>query len=234
VSGRREELAAALAELEQRLAAACAAAGRRREDVRLVAVTKTRPASDVALLAALGVADVGESRDAEASAKAAELAGLPLVWHQVGQLQRNKARSTARWADVVQSVDRLPLVGALADAVARAERRLEVLLQVDLDPRPDPGRGGARPEDVPALADAVAAADGLVLRGVMAVAPRDVDPAPAFARLAGVAARLRADHPGADVVSAGMSGDLEAAVAAGSTMVRVGTALLGHRPPPGR
>jgi PLP dependent protein len=232
VADRRTELAEALGALERRLAAACAAAGRSREQVRLVAVTKTRPASDVALLAGLGVTDVGESRDQEASAKAAALAGLPLRWHQVGRLQRNKARSTARWASWVHSVDRAPLVAALSDGAVRAGRELAVLLQVSLDG--DPGRGGALPADLPALADEVAAAEGLVLRGVMAVAPLGEDPARAFDRLADVAARLRADHPAADAVSAGMSGDLEAAVAAGATIVRVGTALLGHRPPPGR
>jgi PLP dependent protein len=232
VADRRTELAAALAQVEDRLATACAAAGRARDEVLLVAVTKTRPASDVALLAELGVTDVGESRDQEACAKAAELRALPLRWHQVGRLQRNKARSTARWASVVQSVDRLALVTALSDGAVRAGREVEVLLQVSLDG--DPGRGGALPADVPALADAVASAEGLVLRGVMAVAPLGADPAPAFDRLRAVAARLRADHPAADAVSAGMSGDLEAAVAAGATIVRVGTALLGHRPPPGR
>jgi len=229
---RRAELVEALDAVERRLAAACTAAGRRREEVLLVAVTKTRPASDVALLAELGVTDVGESRDQEAAAKAAELAGLPLRWHQVGRLQRNKARSTARWASCVQSVDRVPLAEALSDGAVRAGRELDVLLQVSLDG--DPERGGALPQDVPALADAVAAAEGLVLRGVMAVAPLGEDPAPAFGRLAALAAELRAHHPQAVAVSAGMSGDLEAAVAAGATIVRVGTALLGHRPPPGR
>ena len=226
---RRGELAAGLAAVEQRLAAACAAAGRRREDVLLVAVTKTRPASDVALLRDLGVRDVGESKDQEAAAKAAEVPGVR--WHLVGRLQRNKARSVASYADVVHAVDRLPLVAALSDGAVRAGREVDVLLQVSLDG--DPERGGALPGDVPALADAVAAAHGLRLRGVMAVAPLGGPPELAFARLGEVSARLRTDHPGADAVSAGMSGDLEAAVAAGATIVRVGTALLGHRPPPG-
>ena len=226
---RGEELAAALAAVEARLSAACAAAGRRREDVLLVAVTKTRPASDVALLRDLGVRDAGESKDQEAAAKAAELSGVR--WHFVGRLQRNKARSVASYADVVHALDRLPLVAALSDGAVRAGREVDVLLQVSLDG--DPERGGALPDDVPGLADAVAAADGLRLRGVMAVAPLGAPPEPAFARLVELSARLRADHPGADAVSAGMSGDLEAAVAAGATIVRIGTALLGHRPPPG-
>jgi pyridoxal phosphate enzyme (YggS family) len=232
---RREELAAALAALEQRLAAACSAAGRPREEVRLVAVTKTWPASDVALLHALGVTDVGENKDQEAAAKVAELAGTPLRWHFVGQVQRNKARSIASYADVVHSLDRPALVPALSAGAVRAERRLDVLVQVALeDAAPDPaatGRGGVRPDAVAGLADLVAQAEGLRLAGVMAVAPRGGDAGAAFARLADCAAALRRDHPGAVEISAGMSGDLEQAVANGATLVRVGTALLGSRPP---
>lgn len=233
---RREELRQSLEALEARLEQACRAAGRDRAEVTLVAVTKTRPASDVALLAELGVRDVGESKDQEATAKLAELAGLGgtgpahgLRWHLVGRLQRNKARSVAGWAHMVHSVDRLPLVAALSDGAVRAGRSLEVLLQVSLDG--DPDRGGALPADLPELADAVAGAEGLVLGGVMAVAPLGLPPGRAFAGLAEVAGQLRRAHPEAAAVSAGMSSDLEAAVAAGSTHVRVGTALLGHRPP---
>lgn len=224
---RRDELAAALATVEQRLSAACAAAGRARADVLLLAVTKTRPASDVALLRDLGVRDVGESRDQEAAAKAGRVDGVR--WHFVGRLQRNKARSVASYAHAVHAVDRPELVGALSAGAERAGREVEVLLQVRLDG--DPERGGALPTDLPALADAVAAAPGLRLRGVMAIAPLGAPPEPAFARLAEISARLRAAHPAADAVSAGMSGDLEAAVRHGSTIVRVGTALLGHRGP---
>jgi PLP dependent protein len=230
---RREELRAALAAVEQRLSAACAAAGRSREEVTLVAVTKTRPAQDVALLADLGVRDVGESTDQEAAAKVLEVRrlrpGAELRWHFVGRLQRNKSRSVAGYAHVVHSVDRDRLVPALSDGATRADRRLSVLLQVSLDG--DPARGGVLPSGLPALAEAVAGAEGLALRGVMAVVPLGAAPEPAFAELAGLSARLRADHPEASEISAGMSGDLEAAVAAGSTCVRVGTALLGHRPP---
>ncbi|MEU6035006.1 YggS family pyridoxal phosphate-dependent enzyme [Actinomadura sp. NPDC047616] len=235
---RREELAANLAEVRKRIAAACAAAGRDAGEVTLVAVTKTFPASDVRLLAELGVTDVAENRDQEARPKAEDCAGLPLRWHFVGQLQTNKARSVAAYADVVQSVDRVRLVRALSDAATRAGRTLRCLIQVSLD-EPEPGqggrgpaagtRGGADPADVPALADAIATADGLELDGVMAVAPLGGDPSVAFARLARIAADLRREHPGATVMSAGMSGDLEQAVTCGATHVRVGTALLGGR-----
>lgn len=224
---RRDELAAALARVEARLGAACAAAGRPREAVRLLAVTKTWPGSDAALLRDLGVVDLGENRDQEARAKAAEVPGVR--WHFVGAVQTNKARSVASYASVVHSVDRTALVAALSAGAQRAGREVEVLLQVSLDG--DPGRGGVLLEQLEPLAEATAGAAGLRLRGVMAVAPRDADPAAAFARLAHVAERLRGTHPDAVDISAGMSGDLEAAVAAGSTIVRVGTALLGRRPP---
>lgn len=222
---RREELAAALAAVEGRLAAACAAAGRARKEVRLIAITKTRPASDVALLRDLGVTDVGENRDQEAREKATAVPDVR--WHFVGGLQTNKARSVASYAFAVHSVDRPALVDALSAGAQRAERELEVLLQVSLDG--DPARGGALPADVPRLAQAAAAAPGLHLAGVMAVAPLGADPAAAFAELADVSARLRATHPRATAISAGMSGDLEQAIAAGATHVRVGTALLGER-----
>jgi len=224
---RREELVASLAAVRGRLADACAAAGRRPDEVTLVAVTKTRPVEDVALLAELGVRDVAESKDQEAAPKAAALPGL--TWHFVGRLQRNKARSVAAYASVVHSVDRAPLVDALADGAARAGRDLDVLLQVSLDG--DPERGGVLPADLLPLAERVASAGPLRLRGVMAVAPQGADPGASFAELQALAERLRAEHPSASWVSAGMSGDLEAAVAHGSTHVRVGTALLGQRPP---
>lgn len=224
---RRAELTRSLAAVEQRLTAACATAGRARSEVTLIAVTKTWPASDAALLRDLGVADLGENRDAEARLKAAEVTGVR--WHFVGSVQTNKARSVASYADVVHALDRRALVEALAAGARRAGRTVEVLVQVSLDG--DPARGGALPQDVPELADAAAAAPGLRLGGVMAVAPRDADPAEAFARLVEVAEIVRARHPGAVVVSAGMSADLEQAVSAGATHVRVGTALLGARPP---
>ncbi len=234
-AARRDELAGNVARVRARIAAACAAAGRSPGDVTLIAVTKTWPAADVRLLADLGVLDVGENRDQEAAAKAGQCRDLPLRWHFLGQLQTNKCRSVASYAEVVHSVDRSRLVTALSAAAVQAGRVLTCLVQVNLDPvaagpgRPA-GRGGARPADVPDLADAVSAAHGLRLGGVMAVAPLGADPGPAYDRLAEVAARILADHPDADWMSAGMSGDLEEAVAAGATHVRVGTAVLGLRP----
>lgn len=226
---RRAELAEGLAAVRARIAAACAAAGRDESEITLIAVTKTFPASDVRLLAGLGLTDIGENRDQEARPKAAECADLPLTWHFVGRLQTNKARAVAGYADVVHSVDRPRLVAALSEAAVRAGRTLRCLVQVSLDDGPAEGRGGAAPGAVPELAAAIEGAAGLRLGGVMAVAPRGADPLPAFTRLAGVAEEMRRNHPDARIVSAGMSGDLEQAIACGATHLRVGTALLGGR-----
>jgi pyridoxal phosphate enzyme (YggS family) len=228
MSSREDELAANLAEVDARISAACTAAGRPRDGVTLIAITKTWPISDCELLRDLGVTDLGENRDQEAAEKAAAVHGVR--WHFVGAVQTNKARSVAAYADVVHSVDRPSLVSVLGDGAVRAARVVDVLLQVSLDG--DPARGGAAAEDVPGLAEQVVGTAGLRLAGVMAVAPLGADAAPAFERLAEVSARLRASHPTATVISAGMTGDLEQAVRAGATHVRVGTAVLGARPAP--
>ncbi|RSM72872.1 YggS family pyridoxal phosphate-dependent enzyme [Actinoplanes sp. ATCC 53533] len=230
---RRDELAASLDEVRRRIGRACTAAGRDQGSVTLVAVTKTYPASDVALLAGLGVTDVGENKDQEAAAKAAAVAA-PLRWHFVGQLQRNKAKSVVTYADVVESVDSTRLAAALSSAATRLrERPLDVLVQVSIDGDPDRGGAitdGADPDrDLWRVAAAVDQAEGLRLSGVMAVAPLGWEPERAFATLAALADRLRAGQPAATVVSAGMSGDLEQAVRHGATHVRIGTSLLGMR-----
>jgi PLP dependent protein len=234
VSRRRAELAGNLAALRERIATACESAGRPAADVTLIAVTKTFPASDVRLLASLGITDVGENRDQEAAPKAAACADLvpPLRWHFVGQLQVNKCASVVRYAQVVHSVDRRRLVRALGSRAREAGRIITCLIQVNLDPdatAAEAHRGGALPAEVPGLASAVAAEDGLLLGGVMAVAPLGAPPRPAFRRLAAVAADVRASYPGAMMISAGMTGDLEDAIAEGATHLRIGTALLGGR-----
>jgi PLP dependent protein len=226
---RREELAQNLSAVRSRIERACAAAGRDPAGVELIAVTKYFPASDLDLLAGLGVRAVGENRDQEASAKlpdASRRADLQI--HFIGQLQSKKAGSVARYADVVQSVDRPRLVAGLQRGAEASGRTLAVLVQVSLDA--EPGRGGVVPDGALALADEIAAAPGLELRGVMAVAPLGGDPAHAFARLRDVSRGIQKAHPRADWISAGMSADLEAAIANGATHLRVGTAILGSRP----
>lgn len=234
-SDRRAELTAALGRVRARIARACEAAGRDRSDVTLVAITKTYPVADVVTLAALGVRDIGENRDQEAAPKAAAVAaaGALVRWHFVGRLQRNKCRSVVRYADLVHSVDRPEIVRALAAGVARErpDRPLDVLLQVSIDG--DPARGGVPVPGVDRLAGEVADRPELTLRGVMTVAPLGWEPARAFETLADAAAALRVGYPTATVVSAGMSTDLEAAIRYGATHVRVGSALLGTRPPLG-
>lgn len=231
---RAAELADNLARLLARIDAACVAAGRDPGEVRLLPVTKYFPASDIAALYRLGRRDFGENRPQEAGAKAAELGDPGMRWHLIGRLQRNKARQVVRWAHAVHSVDSERLATALATAAAAAldtgerDTPLEVLIQVSLDA--DPARGGVDPDALPALADRIADAAELRLAGIMAIPPRAADPDAEFARLAELHARLRIGHPGATELSAGMSGDLERAIAHGSTCVRVGTALMGSRP----
>lgn len=247
-SARAAELAGRLDRVRDRIRAAAPAGSM----PTLIVVTKYFPASDVKLLAGLGVTDVGENKDQEAAPKAAETALLGLSWHFIGQLQSNKAKSVVRYAKAVHSVDRPSLVGALAKAMAAEQQRLaadgkpprkdlEVFLQVDLrdpsgaapgtDAPSGPSRGGVSPDELPALADAAAAAKGLRLAGLMAVAPLGGDPLEAFGRLRSLSAALQEKYPEAGGISAGMSGDLEAALACGATHLRIGSDILGPRPP---
>jgi hypothetical protein len=242
---RADELSGSLAATRSRIAAACAAAGRDPAEITLIAVTKTYPASDVLALAGLGLTDFGENRDQEAAPKAVQVksvmsgAGQPVTWHFIGQLQTNKAHSVARYADFVHSVDRVRLVRALGTAARTAGRRLTCLVQVSLDAGQDghataagrgaQPRGGVPPATAGEVAAAIEAEDGLALGGLMAVAPRGADPRVAFASLPGLSADIRSVNPSATLVSAGMSGDLEAAIEWGATHLRIGTALLGDR-----
>ena len=228
---RRAELAANLDAVRARLAAACAKVDRDPAELTLVAVTKTWPAADVLRLADLGVLDIGENRDQEAAPKAEAVAaaGVEVRWHFIGQLQRNKARSVAGYADLVHSVDSVRLAQALNHAAELVrDRPLDVLVQISIDGHP--GRGGVLAPDVDGVIEAIARSGALVLRGVMAVAPVDWEPARAFDDLLRIASRIRAQHPRATIISAGMSGDVEAAIAYGATHVRMGSSLLGSRP----
>lgn len=232
---RSRELGTRLAAVRRRIGTAAAAAGREGNLPTLIVVTKFHPADDIRRLAALGVTDVGENRDQEASAKALELADCGLTWHFVGQLQSKKAKSVLRYAAAVHSVDRPQLVDALARA-AQAERDasgrvpLDCFIQVSLEDDAGAHRGGAVPEDVLPLAERIAVSAGLELAGVMAVAPLGAPPEAAFEKLARVSARLVTEHPAATAISAGMSQDLEAAIAFGATHLRIGSDILGSRP----
>ncbi|WP_449408516.1 YggS family pyridoxal phosphate-dependent enzyme [Microbacterium maritypicum] len=221
------ELAARLSAIDDRIADAARLVGRDPGEITRIVVTKFHPASLVRELAALGVRDVGENRQQELSGKRAELGDLDVRWHFIGQAQTNKASAIRRSADAVHSVDR----DRLADALHRAadgDDVLDVTVQVNLTD--DPGRGGVAPADVRSLAEHVLTLPTLRLRGVMAVAPLDEEPAAAFARLRDISDQVREAEPTADWISAGMTGDFVEAIAAGATHLRIGSAITGPRP----
>lgn len=256
---RSQELAENLAAVHARIDRAMELA-QRSDRPSLIVVTKFFPAQDVARLYRLGVRDVGENRDQEAAAKAAEVRELlsddvsheshiddlsresqdaeqDLHWHFIGQLQSNKARSVIGYADHLHSVDRMSLVKALIKVSTQetpaeeAQVPLRCLIQVDLrEPMPEDGRGGASPAQISALAAAIDSAPGLSLSGLMAVAPLGEPAAPAFERLQMLSTELCETYPQASMISAGMSGDLEEGVASGATHLRVGRDVLGERP----
>lgn len=202
---------------------------------RLLAVSKTRPASDVAALAALGQRAFGENYVQEAAAKIAELAGLGLEWHLIGHLQSNKAKQAAVLFDWVQTVDRPKLVPLLAAHRPPERGPLNVLVQVNIDD--EASKSGCAPQAVPELAALVREQPALCLRGLMAIPRPDPDPArrrEAFARMRALYGQLQATCPDLDTLSMGMSDDLELAIAEGATLVRVGSALFGPRPGPAR
>jgi pyridoxal phosphate enzyme (YggS family) len=247
VHGDREsELTHALAAVRSRLAAAAEAAGRNVSEIELLPITKFFPATDVAILSRLGCRSVGESREQEAAKKVAELTRLSssypqldlrgMRWHMVGQIQRNKARSLARWAHTAHSIDSVRLATALDRAITTAlagghrKDPLRVYVQVSLDG--DVSRGGVdvlTPGAVDQVCAQVEEAKSLELVGLMGIPPLDWDPDEAFDRLRSEHSRVCESHPNAVGLSAGMSNDLETAVKHGSTCVRVGTALLGPR-----
>jgi PLP dependent protein len=209
------------------VAAAAREHGRDPASITTIVVTKFHPAALVRELAALGAHDLGENRHQEAAAKAADTAELGLTWHFIGQLQSNKAAAALEYARVVHSVDR----GSLVDALARAAVPVDVFLQLNLTE--DPQRGGVQPAALEQLAERVLATDTLTLRGIMAVAPLGEEPSAAFDRVRSASDRLLQSAPQASDLSIGMSGDYRAAIAAGATHLRIGTAITGNRPPQG-
>ncbi|GAA1949193.1 YggS family pyridoxal phosphate-dependent enzyme [Microbacterium deminutum] len=224
-----DALAARLADVDSRIADAARAVGRDPGTITRIVVTKFHPVSLVAQLYAMGVRDVGENRQQEFTDKASAAEDLPgLRWHFIGQAQTNKARAIRAAASVVHSVDRIRIADALDAASSEGDLPLDVLLQVNLTA--DAARGGVAPDALESLAAHAAGCRSLRVRGVMAVAPLDEPPAPAFERLHTYADRVRAVVPDAGWISAGMTADFAEAIAAGATHLRIGSAITGPRP----
>jgi len=227
MTGRREELGMRLEAVRAEIATSARAAGRQPEEITLVVVTKTFPASDVEHLAALGVLDAGENREQEGSTKASEVLA-PINWHFIGQLQRKKVKSVLEWASVIHSVDRLELAEEIVKRAVGREHVLRVLVQVSLDGAQ--GRAGARSSELSEIASLLATSPMVDLAGLMAVAPVDEDPRTAFQHLQEIRAVFIREFPEALWCSAGMSGDFATAIEFGATHVRVGSSILGSRP----
>ena len=234
MSERRAEIAHALAQLEDEISAACTAAGRDRSEITLIAVTKTYPVSDIELLYDLGVRNFGENRDQEGSEKAPQLPS-DAHWHFQGQIQSKKIKTIVEWAQTIHSVDQLDH----ARKVSERSPGHEILIQVNLDqPKLIDGamrlpehRGGVHPLELSEFIAAVSSQTDLTVSGLMAVAPLGEDPAQAFNRLHMLFQQAQRELPSITILSAGMSGDFAAAIACGATHIRVGSSILGIRPP---
>ena len=215
--------------LEHRIAQACEAAARQREEVRLLAVSKTRTADEIRALHHLGLQSFGENYLTEAIDKQTALQDLSLEWHFIGPIQSNKTAAIARHFDWVQSVDREKIVRRLADQRPAEHKPLNVLIQVNIDEEPQ--KSGCNPQQILQLADWIAEYPQLRLRGLMAIPAADPKQTKsAFQRMRNAFNALAQHQHNIDTLSMGMSGDLEAAIAAGSSMIRIGTALFGPRP----
>jgi len=230
MSNRLSDIQSNLEIIQSRINKACSAAGRDISEITLIAVTKTYPASDVDVLKQLGIENVGENRDQEASSKKSEVKNQ-FNWHFIGQLQSNKAKSVVNYADLIHSVDRWSLAKEIQKSAQGINKVQPVLIQVDLDQSgPDPTRGGIWPAELNELVQLINQASHLELKGLMSVAPLGEKPELAFARLKDIRASFLKEHPQAQILSAGMSDDLEAAILHGATHLRIGSALLGERP----
>ena len=229
-----DNLQANLQAVHERITKAARAVGRDPSSVRLLAVSKAFPAATIALAARAGQRAFGENYVQEALAKMLEIRRQPhpedLEWHFIGPIQTNKTRLLAEHFDWVQSVDRLKVAERLSEQRPIGMPPLNVLLQVNVSG--EASKGGVNPADLHALADVVGRLPRLRLRGLMAIPAPETDPRKqriVFAALKQLFEQLRSDGPPIDVLSMGMSADLESAVAEGSTMVRIGTAIFGER-----
>jgi pyridoxal phosphate enzyme (YggS family) len=222
MSTRKEEITRNLQGVKERINRAAQSAGRDSADIELIVVTKTFPVSDIEILRDLGETNFGENRDQEAGPKAEIISA---TWHFQGQIQSNKIKSICGWADVIHSISSEKEILKFA----QSERKHQLFLQVSLDGQE--GRGGASPAELAKLADLVNASNNLELMGLMAVAPLGVEPEKAFADLAQLNQGFQHQFPNAKYLSAGMSGDFEAAIKYGATHIRVGSSILGSRSP---
>jgi pyridoxal phosphate enzyme (YggS family) len=222
MSVRKDEITRNLQEIKERIISAAKAVNRDPAEISLIVVTKTFPISDIEILTELGESNFGENRDQEAGPKAEV---IPATWHFQGQIQSNKIKSICQWADVIHSISSAKEILKFA----QSPRKHQVFLQVSLDGQA--GRGGASPADLAQLADLVNESNNLELLGLMAVAPLDVEPEKAFADLALINQGFAGQFPNSKYLSAGMSGDFEAAIKYGATHIRVGSSILGSRSP---
>ena len=222
MSNRRDEVTRNLQEVKERISSAAKSAGRDPAEIQLIVVTKTFPISDIEILRELGESNFGENRDQEAGPKAEAISA---TWHFQGQIQSNKIKSICQWADVIHSISSEKEILKFA----QSPRKHQVFLQVSLDGQE--GRGGASPADLTQLADLVNQSNNLELLGLMAVAPLGLEPIKAFADLAQINQGFASQYPNSKYLSAGMSGDFEAAIKHGATHVRVGSSILGSRSP---
>lgn len=222
MSTRQAEIAENLAEVKERIKRAANLANRNPGEIELIVVTKTFPVSDVEILRDLGESNFGENRDQEAGPKAEAVSA---TWHFQGQIQSNKIKSIAEWADVIHSISSAKEILKFA----QSPRKHQIFLQVSLDGKEE--RGGAQPDELAALAELVNESNNLELMGLMAVGPLGVDPDRAFSDLAQINQGFSANFPNVRYLSAGMSGDFESAIIHGATHIRVGSSILGSRSP---
>ena len=222
MSNRIQELSANLDSIRARIRAAAQSSGRSADEITLIVVTKTFPASDVQILYDLGARDFGENRDQEASVKSVELPE-DCRWHFQGQIQSNKLKSIAEWADVLHSLDDIAHAKKLSSLVSTKD----IFVQVSLDNLPN--RGGVLPNLLPEFLVEISEFTNLNVRGLMAVAPLGEDPAGAFKRLKELSDQVVKSHPKVHEISAGMSNDFEAAISQGATHIRIGSQILGVR-----
>jgi len=223
-----DDIRSNLERVGERIVRAAERAGRRPEGVLLIAVSKTVEVARIRQAVAAGVRALGENRVQEAKEKVAEL-GHPVPWHLIGHLQTNKVKDAVALFDVIQSIDRLELARECDRRARSAGRVVDALLEVNV--AGEASKSGFGPDDVASALDALAALDHIRLHGLMAIPPaveRAEDTRPWFRQLRGLAER----H-GLKELSMGMSADFEVAIEEGATMVRVGTAIFGPRPPRG-